>query len=80
MSSEQNLKNVSADPQLTVDDLLHAITNSQPQLRYRPGAQSKFLYILNSLPTYVTDAMVRFQFRNDPVPAFAKQTVKAKGQ
>jgi len=72
------LAKVSVDPQITVDDLLHAVTNSRPELRCRPGIQAKFLFCVSMLPTTLTDALIRFQFRNKPRPAHHVDSGKAK--
>jgi retinol dehydrogenase-16 len=45
------------DPNKVVRALQHAVTNTAPCIRYRPGWQSKFVYFpLACLPTWLADA------------------------
>jgi len=69
----ETYKKVGGKPQTVVDDMIHAITNSRPQSRYRPGAPAKILYVLNLLPAGVMDFIERVAAYGRPKPAFVAQ-------
>ncbi|PRP84630.1 retinol dehydrogenase, retinaldehyde reductase [Planoprotostelium fungivorum] len=66
------LKKNSDDPQLVVDSILHALTNSKPEDRYRPGFQAKLIYVANVLPTSIADYLVR-RIDGRDAPLFAQK-------
>jgi 11-cis-retinol dehydrogenase len=48
------------DPQKVVRALQHAVLNSEPRIRYRPGWQSSVLFFpLSTLPTWIVDEFLK---------------------
>jgi NAD(P)-dependent dehydrogenase (short-subunit alcohol dehydrogenase family) len=62
------------DPTKVVQALQHAVNNSKPEIRYRPGWQSKFVYLPLSLaPAWLTDMFFIRAINSDIQPAGVQQ-------
>ena len=66
------------NPAKVVRDLEHAVLNSAPEIRYRPGWQAKFFFFpLSVLPTWLTDAVLIGVMHDDIQPAgLTKQPIE----
>ena len=58
------------DPTKVVRVLQHAIVNSKPEIRYRPGYQSKLFFLpLSMAPAWLVDSIVNRAIYSDVIPA-----------
>jgi NAD(P)-dependent dehydrogenase (short-subunit alcohol dehydrogenase family) len=46
------------DPMLVIDALRHAVMNTKPKLRYRPGWQSQVFFLLSMGPAWLVDVLM----------------------
>lgn len=59
MLSQNVLYRRAEDPQKVVRALQHAVSNSKPDSRYRPGWQSKFVFLpISVMPTWLADKIM----------------------
>jgi len=52
------LMNRAENPRKVVNALKHAVMNSAPQIRYRPGLQSPLFFPLSIIPAWITDIII----------------------
>lgn len=58
------------DPQKVVRALRHAVLNTEPRIRYRPGWQSSLVFFpLSTLPTWIVDEFLKRLSNVNRVPA-----------
>lgn len=68
--SENFLYRHAEDPNKVVQALEHAVINSKPEIRYRPGWQSKFFFLpLTILPTWIADKVLIGAMNSNIQPA-----------
>ncbi|CAF2124520.1 unnamed protein product, partial [Rotaria magnacalcarata] len=57
--SENFLYRHAEDPNKVVEVLEHAVLNSKPEIRYRPGWQSKYFFLpLSMAPVWLVDLII----------------------
>ena len=72
--SDNFLYRNAEDPQKVVDALKHAVQNSAPETRYRPGWQSKFIFLpMSMMPTWVVDLVLQRGLSAGIDPAAVRQ-------
>ena len=70
MLSQNFLYRRAEDPQKVVRALQHAVSNSKPETRYRPGWQSKFIFLpISVLPTWLADKIMSGTINAGLLPA-----------
>ena len=68
--TENFLYRHAEDPDKVVQALQHAVLNSKPEIRYRPGWQSKFFFFpLTVLPTWIADKVLIGAMNSNTEPA-----------
>ena len=72
--SENFLYRHAEDPNKVVRALRHAVINSKPEIRYRPGWQSKFVFLpLSMAPAWLTDIVVSGTINSAVQPAAVRK-------
>ncbi|CAF4937120.1 unnamed protein product [Rotaria sp. Silwood1] len=65
------------DPMKVIRALQHAVMNTVPRIRYRPGWQSSLVfYPISNLPTCIVDWLLNDLDKSPYVPAFVSQQLK----
>ncbi|CAF1416012.1 unnamed protein product [Adineta steineri] len=71
------LRKIADDPLKVVRALQHAVMNTVPHIRYRPGWQSSLmLFPISMLPAWIADPLLRKLFKSTLVPASIRNQLK----
>jgi NAD(P)-dependent dehydrogenase (short-subunit alcohol dehydrogenase family) len=74
---KRGLRKYADDPMKVIRALEHAVMNTAPQIRYRPGIQSSYIFFpLSTLPAWLVDRILRKLLQSTHIPASVHKQLK----